>query len=169
MDQSVNIIYACCTPENKGAPAWNLCSCLGEGPVRGEGPARGGGGGQDSLHAAVGWRGELGDLVVQLLVGPVLGDVVQVTVEVHQQRVVAGLQHLSGDGASLLPLPQHYPEHTGKKKLPSSSRLLTTQSLHSEKHSINVLSTAADVCFFSLTELNLPLCSPRVHVIIYWS
>lgn len=69
-------------------------------------------GGQDSLHAAVGRRGELGDLVVQLLVGPVLGDVVQVTVEVHQQRVVAGLQHLSGDGTSLLPLPQHYPEQT---------------------------------------------------------
>lgn len=70
--------------------------------------------GQDSLHAAVSRRGELGDLVIQLLVGPVLGDVVQVAVEVHQQRVVTGLQHLSGDGTSLLPLPQHYPEKMEK-------------------------------------------------------
>lgn len=64
------------------------------------------------LHAAVGRRGELCDLVVKFLIGPVLCDVVQVAVEVHQQRVIAGLQHLTGDRPSLLPLSQHDPEHS---------------------------------------------------------
>lgn len=61
------------------------------------------------LQAPVGRRGQFLDPVVQFLIGPVLCDVVQVAVKVHQQRVVAWLQHLGGDGPGLLPLPQHDP------------------------------------------------------------
>lgn len=59
------------------------------------------------LQAPVGRRRQLLDLVVQFLVGPVLGDVVQVAVKVHQQLLVSTLQHVCGDGPGLLPLPQH--------------------------------------------------------------
>lgn len=58
---------------------------------------------------SVGRRGKLGDLGVERLIGPVLGDVIQVAVEVHQEGVVTRLQHLAGDGLRLLPLPQHDP------------------------------------------------------------
>lgn len=41
------------------------------------------------LQAPVGRRGQFLNPVVQFLIGPVLCDVVQVAVKVHQQRVVS--------------------------------------------------------------------------------
>uniref|UniRef100_A0A146SUQ8 Uncharacterized protein n=1 Tax=Fundulus heteroclitus TaxID=8078 RepID=A0A146SUQ8_FUNHE len=57
--------------------------------------------------AAVGRRGQLRYLGVERLIGPVLRDVIQVAVEVHQEAVVARLEQLAGYVPRLLPLPQH--------------------------------------------------------------
>lgn len=84
---------------------------------------------QTGLHAAVGRRGELRYLVVKFLIGPVLCDVIQVAVEVHQQRVIAGVQHLTGDRPSLLPLSQHDPEHSEETKTEEIKRSVDSGGL----------------------------------------
>lgn len=74
-----------------------------------------------SLDVPIGRWGELRYLGVKFLIGPVLSNVVQVTVKIHQLQVIAGLQHLAGDRPSLLPLSEHYPGRGKQEEVTAGS------------------------------------------------